>query len=133
VKKPPLIEAVLHSCFLQSEVRAVLGDEARLVGGHVFLGEDRADRAGWDARAAVNALVGVNVELVVTFVDALHGANFDAGAVLRADAGLGNNVCHGGLLVGAGLGTLRTVLLRIVLARTESHVKRDKLECFTRD
>jgi hypothetical protein len=114
-------------------VRAVLSDEAGLVGGHVFLWEDRADGASWDACAAINALVGVNVELVVTFVDAFHGANFDASAVLRADAGLGNDVCHDDLLLGARVGRLRTVLLEIVLARTQSHVKRDKLECFTQD
>jgi hypothetical protein len=79
---------------LQTEVRAVLGDKRNLISGHVFLGEDRADGAGGNARAAVNALLGVNVELIVTLVDAFDGANFDAGGILRADAGLTNDVGH---------------------------------------
>jgi hypothetical protein len=89
-----------YTCDLQTEVNAVLGDERRLIAGHVFLWEDCADRAGWDASAAVDALVRVNVELVVAFVDALDGANFDAGGIFGADAGLSNDVCH----VGSSLG-----------------------------
>ena len=72
----------------------VLGDKAGLVGWHVFFWEDCADWASWDASAAVYALVWVDVELVVTFVDTLDWANFDAGTVFGSDAGLGNNVSH---------------------------------------
>ena len=112
-------------------MRAVLGDEADLIGGHVFLWEDRADGAGGDARAAVDALVWVDVELIVAFVDAFDWANFDAGAVLGSDAGLGNDVCHVDLLL--VLSEHRGCCLETVVSERESRVKRDKLECFTRD
>jgi hypothetical protein len=75
-------------------VAAVLGDKAGLVAWHIFFGEDGADGAGWNTCATVNALVRVNVELVVAFVDALDGANLDAGAVFGSDAGLGNHMSH---------------------------------------
>jgi hypothetical protein len=79
---------------LKTEVRAVLGDERNLISGHVFLWEDGADGASGNASAAVNAFFWVNVELVVTLVDAFDGANFDAGGILRADTGLTNDVSH---------------------------------------
>jgi hypothetical protein len=109
---------------LQSEVSAVLGNEARLIGGHVFLREDGADRAGGNARAAIDALVRVDVELIVTFVNAFDGADFDTSAVLRTDAGLRNNVSHDE----SPFSVQGTGLIRTVLARRQSHVKRDKLE-----
>jgi hypothetical protein len=65
-----------------------------LVGWGVFFWVDGADWASWDASAAINALVGVNEELIVTFVDALDWANFDAGAVFCSDAGLSDDVSH---------------------------------------
>ena len=98
LKNRPGLERFLFLLSLESEVRAVLGDEADLVDGHVFLWEDRADGAGGDACAAVNALVWMNVELIVAFVNAFDWANFDAGAVFGSDARLGNNVCHVDLL-----------------------------------
>src|SRR5262249_42982530 len=66
------------------------------------LGEARVDGARLHARVAVDALLGVDVEhlrgvvpgLVGRGVDAVHGAHLDAGVVLRADAGLGDNVGH---------------------------------------
>jgi hypothetical protein len=79
---------------LQTEVSAVFGNEAGFSGWGVFLWVDRADWAGWDASAAINALVWVNEELIVTFVDALDWANLDAGAVFCSDAGLSDNVSH---------------------------------------
>ena len=112
-------------------MRAVFSDEANLIGGHVFLGEDRADWASWDASAAIDALVWVDVELIVAFVDAFDWANLDAGAVFGSDAGLGNNVCHVDLLL--VLSEHRGYCLRTVVSERESRVKRDKLECFTRD
>ena len=81
-------------------MRAVLGDERRLIARHVFFWVDGTDRAGWDASAAIDALVRVNVELVVTLVNAFDGANFDAGGIFGSDAGLSDDVCH----VGSSLG-----------------------------
>jgi hypothetical protein len=81
-------------------VNAVLSSEALPFAWQVFFWEDCADGASWDASAAVNALVWVNVELVVAFVDTFNWANFDAGAVFGSDAGLGNNMSHFCFLLG---------------------------------
>ncbi len=85
---------------LKSEVGTVLGSKALPFAGQVFFWENRADWASWDTSAAVNALVWVNVELVVAFVDTLDWANFDAGTVFCSDAGLGNNMSHFCFLLG---------------------------------
>src|SRR5206468_11841764 len=66
----------------------------------------------WHARAAVDALLGVNVQhrrllelgLVLARVDAIHRADVDAGRVLRADARVGDDEWHAGVspcLIGA--------------------------------
>lgn len=51
--------------------------------------------------AAIDALVGVNDEEVLTFVEAVDGAYLDAVAVRALDAGLGDDVCHRLLLRGS--------------------------------
>jgi len=61
---------------------------------HVFFGENGADRASGHASTAVDTLVGVNIELVVRFVDAFNGTDVHAGFVLGADARFGNDVWH---------------------------------------
>src|SRR5262249_3335224 len=70
-------------------VRPLLGD--------VLLGEDRLDRTRIDAGAAVDALVGIDVEhpILVGPDDAVDRAFLDAGLVLHVDAGLGDDVGHG--------------------------------------
>ena len=68
-------------------MRAVLGYERDLIGRHVFLWKNRTDRTDRNARAAIDALVRVNVKLIVFLVNALDGANVNAGGVFRADAG----------------------------------------------
>ena len=94
-QKTPQIAGFNHfGLGLQSEVSAVFSNKAGLIAWGVLFWVDRADGAGWDASAAVNALVWVNEELIVTFVDALDGANLDAGAVFGSDAGLSDNVSH---------------------------------------
>jgi hypothetical protein len=84
-------------------VCAVFSDKALLVGGNIFFWEDGADRASRNASATVNALVWVDVELVVAFIDALDGANFDAGAIFGSNAGLGNHMSHFCILLGKRL------------------------------
>src|SRR5207249_3954940 len=77
-------------------------DELLLVVGDVVLGKDRGHGAGRLAGAAVDALVRVDIEhlvVVAVVVDAVHGADVDAGTVLCADAGLRNYVSHGFLLL----------------------------------
>jgi hypothetical protein len=73
---------------------AVLGNKSRLVAGHIVVGENRRHWAGGHAGTAINALVGVDVELVIALVDAILGANIGAGCVFGANAGLGNYIRH---------------------------------------
>lgn len=72
-------------------------DVLLLVLRDILLREDRVDRALWLAGAAVNALVGVDVEHLVVFVDAVYGADIHAGSVLGFDAGFGDDVGHSAL------------------------------------
>ena len=77
----------------------------------LVLGEARVDRAGLDAGVAVDALLGIDVEhldlvvvgLVRRRMDAVDGADFDAGVVLGADAGFSDHVSHGAESIGSGL------------------------------
>ena len=63
----------------------------------LVLRKDGVDRAGINARPAVDALVGVDVIHVcrVVRVDAVDRADLDARGVLHIHAGLANDVCHG--------------------------------------
>jgi hypothetical protein len=79
---------------LESEMNAVLGGKARPFAWQVLFWENSTDRASWDASATINALVRVNVELVVAFVNTFNWANFDAGTVFGSDAGLCNDMSH---------------------------------------
>ena len=72
-------------------------DERLPLVGHRVLGEDRLDRALGLAGAAVDALLGVDDQHPVGLVDAVDGADVDAGLVLHVDAGLGDDVCHLGV------------------------------------
>src|SRR5215213_2167509 len=64
----------------------------------VVLVEDRLDGADRLAGAAVHALVGVDVEHPLAFVDAVDRALVDARPVLQVDARLGDDVGHQVLL-----------------------------------
>src|SRR5215210_5836252 len=78
--------------------RRVLGPLVR----KLVLGEAGIHRAGLDAGVAVDALLGVDVELLDTVVvglvggwlDAVHRAHLDARVVLLPDAGLSDHVGH---------------------------------------
>src|SRR5690606_36503877 len=72
----------------------VLGDIGDQVLRHVLFRIDGAQRALGLARPAVDALVGVDVELVVALIYAVHRADVDTGAILDANAGLGDDVRH---------------------------------------
>ena len=69
----------------------------------LVLGEAGVDRAGLDAGVAVDALVRIDVELLDVVViglvgrrmDAVDRADLDAGVVLLADAGFGDDVSQG--------------------------------------
>src|SRR6185436_686563 len=60
----------------------------------VRIGQDGLRRALGLAYAAVDALVGMNDEHVVAFVEAVHGADLDAVHVLALDAVFGDDVSH---------------------------------------
>jgi hypothetical protein len=85
----------------------VVGVELRVLRplvGELVLGEAGVHGTCLDARVAVDALLRVDVKhldrvvvrLVGGRVDAVDGADFDAGVVLGSDAGLGNDVSHVG-------------------------------------
>src|SRR5579863_6079428 len=70
--------------------------------GQLVLGEAGVDRTRLDAGIAVDALRGVDVELrlrvetllLLGRVDAVDGADLDAGEILGSDARLGDHVGH---------------------------------------
>src|SRR3990167_7868009 len=76
------------------ELLVQLGEVLPLV-RDLVLGEDRLHRAHGLAGAAVDALVRMDVEHGLALVDAVHGADLDAGLVLDVDARLGDHVRHG--------------------------------------
>jgi hypothetical protein len=79
---------------LQTKVRSILGNKRLLIGRNVLFGEDRTDWTGRDASPAINALVGVNVKLIVALVNTLDWTDFNTSRVFRTDAGLGDDICH---------------------------------------
>src|SRR5690606_28480432 len=71
-------------------------DEALLAGGDVVLGVDRICRALRLAEGAVDALVRIDHQEVLAFVETVHRAHLDAVGVLALDAVLGDDERHGG-------------------------------------
>src|SRR5712692_1796838 len=69
-------------------------DEVFRLFRRLVLGEDRLHRAHGLAGPAVDALVGVDEELVRPLVDAVNWADLDAGLVLDVDARLDDHVRH---------------------------------------
>src|SRR5947207_1655492 len=69
-------------------------DEALPLVRGLVLGEDRLHRAHRLTRPAVDALVGMDEELRVALVDAVHGTDIDARLVLDASAGLNDHIRH---------------------------------------
>src|SRR5664280_2712327 len=76
------------------EEPGVVGGEVGPLPGDVVLVEDGLDRADRLAGAAVDALVRLDVERSLPFVDAVDRALFDAGSVQHVDARLGDDVGH---------------------------------------
>src|SRR5258708_1621473 len=77
------------------EEPGVLNSELGPLLRYVVFVEDRLDRGERLAGAAVDALVGVDVENPLAFVDAVDRAFLDAALVLDLDARLGDHVRHG--------------------------------------
>src|SRR5690606_7472083 len=80
----------------------VLLDVAGPLRRHIRVREDGRDRTLGLTRAAVHALVGADVVLILAFVYAIYRADFDAARVFGADAWLDNHVGHAScILVGS--------------------------------
>src|SRR5512146_1810855 len=90
----------VHHLARGASIRVPQGVHLRVAGPltrELVLREDRVDRALGLAGAAVDALVGVDVELAIDalfVVDAVDGADRDAGEVQDVDAGLRDHVGH---------------------------------------
>ncbi len=72
----------------------VLRDVAGPLRGNFRVRENRRDRTLRLARPAIDALVRVDVELILALVDAVNGANFNSARIICTDAGLSNDVSH---------------------------------------
>src|SRR5919112_421763 len=81
------------------EVVGGLGGVALHVLGDLVLGVDCLHGALRLARPAVDALLGVDHEVVARVVDAVDGTDLDAALVLRADARLSYDVGHKSFLL----------------------------------
>ena len=76
--------------------------EARPLFWKVFDGEDCRYRADWDAGTAVNAFIGIDVELrcsrklafVFSWMNTITRADVHARSILCAHTRFGNYVCH---------------------------------------
>jgi hypothetical protein len=75
-------------------MHAVLLNVVRPFRGHVGVREDGRDRTLGLAGAAVDALVRVDVILVLAFIDAVHRTHLDAACVLGADARFSDHIWH---------------------------------------
>jgi len=76
------------------EYFAVDLDEFLEIRRHVLFRKNGGDRALGLARAAIDALVGMDVELIGSFIDAVDRTHVDTGAVLRILAGFSYDVRH---------------------------------------
>jgi len=87
---------VAHRRLLPHKVIGVDLDEVLLVCGHLILGVDGVDRALRLAGAAVDALVRVDVVLLILVgrVDAIDGSHGHAAGILEPDARFGDHVGH---------------------------------------
>src|SRR5688572_20328616 len=72
-------------------------DEALPLLGCLVLSEDRLHRTYRLARATIDALIGMNEQLVIALVDAVDRAHLDTRLVLHTDARLSDYVRHQGL------------------------------------
>src|SRR5262249_49109093 len=72
----------------------VLGDVRLHVPRHILFRIDRVHRALRFTGAAVDALVRMDIELILGLVDAVHRTDIHTGAILDADTGFSDHVGH---------------------------------------
>src|SRR5688572_2055559 len=92
-RSPLRLRRRLHTGIVLEELLVQL-DEALPLVRSLVLREDRLDRTDRLARAAIDALVGMNEELILALVDAIDRAHLHAGLVLDVDARLGDHIRH---------------------------------------
>src|SRR6202008_2911905 len=86
-------------------------DEVLPLIGRLVLGEDRLHRAHRLTSPAVDALVRMDVEHRLAFIDAIHRTDLDTGLVLHVDARFSDDVRHQILpLSSAGSRYVRAIL-----------------------
>jgi hypothetical protein len=76
-------------------VFSVLLDVARPFSGDVCIRKDGLHRAFGLTGAAVDAFIGMDIELILGLVDTIYRADLDAAGVFGLDARLGDDVGHG--------------------------------------
>jgi 3-oxoadipate enol-lactonase len=72
----------------------ILFDERRLIRRNILFRKNRGHRALRLARTAVDAFIGMNIELVLTFIDAVHRTHVYTGSILHSDAGFDDHIGH---------------------------------------
>ena len=77
-------------------------------GRKIVFVEDGFDRTLRDARFAVDALIGMNIEHRLALVETLYGANHNTVGVFAVETGFGNNVGHSGPFLLRGVTRLGT-------------------------
>ena len=78
-------------------LRVQLNKRSPLI-GHIFFGKNGPNRTSVGAGFAVDTLIGVNVEHLLSLMKTVTGTNLDAFAMLATEAWLGNHMSHGELL-----------------------------------
>src|SRR5215469_12783833 len=78
----------------RAEEFGIDGGERRLVRGHRVILEDRLHRADGEAKAAIDAFIGLDVHHSPALVDAVDRTDIHAGAVFYVDAGRDDDVGH---------------------------------------
>ena len=76
---------------LRRKMRFGFSDKSNPLVRHIGNRKDRTGRANREARTAVDAFLRVDKKLIVSFVNAIDWANFDARAVFDANTGLSNH------------------------------------------
>src|SRR5437773_9782712 len=76
------------------EIDPVLVDEVLPLLRHAVVGEVRLNRTRRLASLAVDALIGMDIVLVLALVNAVDWAHFDAGLVLHPNAGFRDDERH---------------------------------------
>ena len=75
-------------------------EKMALVGGAVVFGKNRFHRTFGYAEGAVDSLVRVDDQEILSFAETIHGTNVNAVGVFALDTGFGDDISHGNSLGG---------------------------------